>query len=679
MSRKEPSRPTVAANFIRNIVDADLAAGRFARRRWNGGPGDGSFQLRGAPDEARIRTRFPPEPNGYLHVGHAKSICLNFGLARDYRGRCHMRFDDTNPTKEEQEYVDSILDSVRWMGFDWSEGPHDNLYYASDYFERLYEYAEYLIQQGHAYIDQQSAEELRGSRGTLTEAGHDSPFRDRPPDESLALFRQMRDGRHAEGSMVLRARIDMASPNINLRDPTLYRVRFAHHHRTGDRWCIYPMYDFTHSVSDALENITHSICTLEFEDHRPLYDWCIERLVPVLRTPQWNLALELVRSLPEQGLEAAREFALHCHNFRHKLFSSREELRLRTMFDRWEHDRDTVVRDLDAFFKLLLGDPEQFAPLLAHALEERRPDPFDLPHQYEFSRLNLDYVVMSKRKLIQLVEEKRVEAWDDPRMPTLVGLRRRGYTPRSLQLFAERIGVSKSDSWIDYAVLEQALRDDLDPVAPRAVAVLQPLRVLLANLPAGHREACQAPVHPHRPELGERTLWLTPDLWIERDDFRTQPEPDFFRLVPGGLVRLRYAYVIRCLEVRTDASGRPETVVAEILPDTRSGTEGANKVKVKGAIHWLPVSDCVPAEVRLFEQLFRDAQPDAGGRDFRESISADSRRSVQAFLEPSLGTAQSEDRYQFERHGFFVADRRDHAPGRPVFNRIVTLRDSRSK
>ncbi len=662
MNRRDTARPAAAANFIRNIVDADLASGRFARRRWNGRPGDGTFQWQGEPDPARIRTRFPPEPNGYLHVGHAKSICLNFGLARDYRGRCHMRFDDTNPEKEEQEYVDSILDAVHWVGFDWTEGAHSNLYYASDYFDQLYEYAEFLIRTGHAYVDEQSADQMRESRGTLTEAGRDSPFRGRPADESMARFRQMREGRHGEGSMVLRARIDMASPNINMRDPTLYRIRFAHHHRTGDRWCIYPMYDYTHSISDALECITHSLCTLEFEDHRPLYDWCVERLVPTLREPQWRAALELVQSL--RG---------------HKLYASAAEASLRTMFDRWEHDRGAVMRDLDAFYRLLLGKPEQFAPLLAGALEELRPDPFDLPHQYEFSRLNLSYVVMSKRKLIQLVEERLVEGWDDPRMPTIVGLRRRGYTPRALQLFSDRIGVSKSESWIDYSVLEQALRDDLDPSAPRAVAVLEPLRLIITNFPAGQREACLAPVHPHQPELGTRTIDLTRELWIEREDFMERPAPDYFRLYPGNLVRLRYAYVIRCTGVERDAAGRVTAVLAEYLPDTRSGTDGANRVKVKGAIHWLPTDGCLSAEVRLYEQLFTDPQPDAGGRDFRESINPQSRRVMAAFVEPGLAVAQPEDRFQFERHGYFVADLRDHAPGRLVFNRVVTLRDSRSK
>jgi glutaminyl-tRNA synthetase len=679
MDQRETPRSATAANFIRNIVDQDLASGRLARRLWNGRPGDGTFQAKGGPDAARIRTRFPPEPNGYLHVGHAKSICLNFGLARDYRGRCHMRFDDTNPVTEEQEYVDSILDAVHWVGFDWTEGAHSNLYYASDYFDQLYQYAEYLIGAGHAYVDEQTAEQLRDSRGTLTEAGRDSPFRDRPADENLARFRQMREGQHAEGTMVLRARIDMASPNINLRDPTLYRIRFAHHHRTGDRWCIYPMYDYTHAISDALECITHSICTLEFEDHRPLYDWCIERLVPVLRAPQWHAGLEVVRSLREQGLEVAREFALHCHNFRHKLHGSAAEATMRALFNRWDRDRALVVRELDNFYKLLLGKAEQFAPLLAHALEEHRPEPFDLPHQYEFSRLNLNHVVMSKRKLIQLVEEQRVEGWDDPRMPTIVGLRRRGYTPRSLQLFSERIGVSKADSWIDYTLLEQSLRDDLDPIAPRAVAVLEALRLIITNLPAGQREACLAPVHPHRPELGTRTLELTRELWIEANDFTEQPPPGYFRLYPGNLVRLRYAYVIRCTGVEKDAGGRITAVLAEYLPDTRSGTEGANRVKVKGAIHWLPADACLSAEVRLFEHLFTDDQPDAGGRDFRDSLNPASRRVLTAFIEPGLATAEPEDRFQFERQGYFVADRRDHAPGRPVFNRIVTLRDSRSK
>ena len=679
MEKKALKKELAATNFIRNIVASDLAVDRFAGRHWNGQPGDGEFQRRGAVDAARIRTRFPPEPNGYLHLGHAKSIFLNFGLARDFHGRCHMRFDDTNPTREEQEYVDSILDAVRWLGFDWADATQNNLYFASDYFERLYECAEFLIARGHAYVDQLSAEEMRLARGTLTEPGRNSPYRDRPPMENLELLREMRAGKHPEGSMVLRARIDMTSPNINMRDPTLYRVRFAHHHRTGDQWCIYPMYDFTHALSDALECITHSVCTLEFEDHRPLYDWCLERCVPTLREPQWHEALELVRSVRSQGVEAAREFALHCHNFSHKLFASEAEAQMRAMFAAWEHGRSAVLRDLNAFYDLLLDQADQFAPLLAHALEERRPDPFELPHQYEFSRLNLDYVVLSKRKLIQLVEEQLVGGWDDPRMPTLIGLRRRGYTPQSLALFAERIGVSKADSRIDFEVLEQALREELDPRVPRAMVVLDPLRLVLTNVDPTTQEICQAPIHPHRPEQGSRSITLRRELWIDADDFLENPPADFFRLTPGGMVRLRYGYVIRCTGCEKDATGKVTLVYAQILPQTRSGTPGANSVKVKGAIHWLPVADALPIEVRMFDRLFTQPDPDSSASDYRTLLDAGSRRVLAAYAEPSLSAAQPEDRYQFERHGFFVADRVDHRAQQPVFNRIATLRDSRAR
>ena len=688
MEKKATARPPApagtvpAANFIRNIVAADLAAGRFGRRHWNGRPGDGSFERAGPPDTARIRTRFPPEPNGYLHLGHAKSIFLNFGLARDFRGRCHMRFDDTNPTREEQEYVDSILESVRWLGFDWADARQDNLYFASDYFAELYACAEFLIEHGHAYVDQLSAEEMRQARGTLTEGGRDSPYRARPAAESLQLFREMRAGRHPDGSMVLRARIDMASPNINLRDPALYRIRYARHHRTGDAWCIYPMYDYAHALSDALECITHSICTLEFEDHRPLYDWCVERCVPVLRAPQWREGLERVASIRDQGLEAAREFAVHCHNFAHKLFASEDEARMRALFQHWEHDRSAVVRDLDAFFDLIARAPVQFAPLLAHALEEWRADPFELPRQYEFSRLNLDHVVLSKRKLIQLVEERLVDGWDDPRLPTLVGLRRRGYTAQSLALFAERIGVSKADSRIDIAVLEQAVREDLDVRVPRAMAVLDPLRLILTNVDPAAEETCLAAVNPHDKSSAEpamRRIPLRRELWIDRDDFREQATPDYYRLAPGALVRLRYAYVVRCTGMDKDAAGRVVAVRAEILPATRSGTAGANSVKVKGAIHWLPVADALPAEVRLFEHLFAIADPDADPADYRTLLTPDSRKVMAAFVEPSLMAAQADDRYQFERHGYFVADRHDHRSGQAVFNRIVTLKDSRGR
>ena len=681
MDKKAPAKPAASAatNFIRNIVAADLAAGRFAGHQWNGRPGDGSFQAGGGPDPARIRTRFPPEPNGYLHLGHAKSIFLNFGLARDFQGRCHMRFDDTNPAREEQEYVDSILDAVRWLGFDWADTREDNLYFASDYFEQLFACAQYLIEHGHAYVDELSADEMRAARGTLTEPGRDSPFRDRPAAESLRLLEEMRAGRHAEGSLVLRARIDMRSPNINLRDPALYRIRFAHHHRTGDRWCMYPMYDFAHALSDALECITHSVCTLEFEDHRPLYDWCVERCVPLLRAPQWQAALAHVAAVRAQGVESAREFALHCHNHGHKLFASAAEARMRELFARWDHDRTAVLRDLDAFYGLLLGEADAFAPLLAGALEERRPDPFCLPHQYEFSRLNLDYVVLSKRKLIQLVEERLVDGWDDPRLPTLAGLRRRGYTPRSLALFAERIGVSKADSRIEYSVLEQALREDLDARVARAMVVLEPLRLVLTNIAPDAPVPCQAAVNPHDPAAGMRTIELRRELWIDRDDFREQPAAGFFRLCPGALVRLRYAYVIHCTGVDKDADGRVQTVYAEVLPQTRSGTPGADSVKVKGAIHWLPVAGAVPAQVRLYDRLFSVADPDASAQDYRSLLEPGSRRVVQAYVEPGLEQARPDDRFQFERHGYFVADRVDHDPAQPVFNRIATLKDSRGR
>ncbi len=681
MDNKASSKPGAASatNFIRNIVAADLAVQRFAMRRWNGRPGDGTFQSHGSLDRARIRTRFPPEPNGYLHLGHAKSIFLNFGLARDFAGRCHMRFDDTNPAREEQEYVDSILEAVRWLGFSWNDAGEDNLYFASDYFEALYRCAEFLIETGHAYVDQSSAEALRQARGTLTEPGRESPFRGRPAAESLQRLREMREGRHGEGSMVLRARIDMASPNINLRDPALYRIRFAEHHRTGEAWCIYPMYDYAHALSDALEEITHSICTLEFEDHRPLYDWCVERCVPVLRAPQWKAAQEAVAQIREQGVEAAREFAMHCRNFAHKLFASEAEGRMRALFAAWEHDRGAVLRDLDRFYALLLGEAAQFSPLLAHALEERRADPFALPHQYEFSRLNLDHVVLSKRKLIQLVEERLVDGWDDPRMPTLVGLRRRGYTPRALGIFAERIGVSKADSRIDYAVLEQALRDDLDAHVPRAMVVLEPLRLVLTNVAPDESHRCTAALNPHRAQDGVREITLRRELWIDREDFRTAPQAGYFRLAPGAMVRLRYAWVIRCTGYEADDQGNPTAVLAELVPDTRSGTPGADAVKVKGAIHWLACADAIGIEVRLFDRLFAVPDPDSGSGDYRELLARGSRKVLSAFAEPGLAGARAEDHFQFERHGYFVADLVDHARERPVFNRTVTLKDSRGR
>jgi glutaminyl-tRNA synthetase len=603
-------------NFIRNIVDDDLASGRYATRRWAGHPGPASAHAAGAPDPARIRTRFPPEPNGYLHFGHSKSICLNFGLARDYGGACHMRFDDTNPTKEEQEYVDSILDAVRWLGFDW--GPH--LYFASDYFDLLYVFAEKLIEAGDAYVDSLNAEEMRALRGTLTEAGEASPYRNRSPAENLDLFRRMKAGEFPDGAHVLRLKIDMGSPNINLRDPVAYRIRHAAHHRTGDKWCIYPMYDYTHGVSDALENITHSICTLEFEDHRPLYDWLNQRLAALgqLNTP--------------------------------------------------------------------------------------------LPQQYEFARLNLSYVVLSKRKLIQLVDEGHVDGWDDPRMPTLVGARRRGYTPEGFRLFADRIGVSKADSWIDYSVLEEAMRDDLNERAPRAFAVLDPLKLVIDNWPAGRVEQCEAPVHPHKPELGKRAFPISGELWIEREDFAETPPKGYFRLFPGNTVRLRFGYVVKCVGAEKDAAGNVVAVHCEYLPDSKSGTPGADQYKVKGTLHWVSAAHAYAAEVRLYDRLFavpfpgskrgRDAPNDdqilareslagaaeqepgaAAPEDYHwlDDLNPHSKQVVRAYVEPGLRDARPEDRFQFERHGYFVADLKDSKPGAPVFNRAVTLKDSWGK
>jgi len=572
-------------NFIRNIVEADLAAGKYASRTWAGHPGPGAEHAKGAPDPARIRTRFPPEPNGYLHIGHAKSICLNFGLARDYGGVCHMRFDDTNPVKEDTEYVESILDAVHWLGFDWGQ----HLYHASDYFGHLYAFAQAFIRAGLAYVDSLSAEQMREYRGTLTEPGRNSPHRDRSVEENLDLLARMRVGEFPDGAHVLRLKIDMASPNINLRDPVAYRIRHAHHHRTGDAWSIYPSYDFAHGISDALENVTHSICTLEFEDHRPLYNWINERLA-------------------ELGLL-------------------------------------------------------------------RQP----LPQQYEFARLNLTYVVLSKRKLIQLVEEKHVEGWDDPRMPTLVGARRRGFTPEGFRLFAERIGVSKADSWIDYSVLEDAMRDDLNERAPRRMAVLDPVKLIIDNFPEGASESCEAPHHPQKPDWGKRSMPFSRELWIEREDFMENPPKGYFRLFPGNQVRLRFGFVIKCIGADKDAAGNITTVHCEYFPDSRSGTPGADSYKVKGNIHWVSAQQACRAEVRLYDRLFKVPHPGAGERDFLEDMNPDSKRVIHAYLEPALNDAQPEERFQFERHGYFVADRVDSKPGAPVFNRAVTLRDSWGK
>jgi glutaminyl-tRNA synthetase len=568
----------LTSNFLRAIVESDLAAGTYVRA--------------GLPP---VITRFPPEPNGYLHIGHAKSICLNFGLARDYGGICHLRFDDTNPAKEEQEYVDTIIDSVHWLGFSWEQDGQSHLHYASDYFEQLYLMAEYLIQAGYAYVDSQSFDAMAKNRGNFGTPGTNSPFRSRPAAESLEIFRDMKAGKYKDGEHILRAKISedaMAAPNMNLRDPAIYRIRHAHHHRTGDAWSIYPMYDYTHPISDALENITHSLCTLEFQDHRPFYDW-------------------LLATLAEGG-----------------------------------------------FFK--------------------QP----VPRQYEFARLNLTYVVTSKRKLRQLVDQGIVSGWDDPRMPTIVGLRRRGYTPESIQLFCERIGVSKADGWIDMSTLEGALRDDLDPKAPRATAVLRPLKLIIDNFPEGLSVECSSPVHPHFPERGVRTFPITRQLWIEQDDFMEVPVKGYFRFfppngdAPGSRVRLRHGYVAECTGFDKDADGKVSAVHVHYFEDSKSGTEGSNAYKVKGNIHWVSAATALEAEVRLYDRLFTEAQPDAGGKDFIAALNPNALEVVTAYLEPGMSEAQPDQRFQFERHGYFVADRVDSVAGKPVFNRVTTLKDS---
>jgi glutaminyl-tRNA synthetase len=579
--------PTMAeesktSNFIRNIIDADLAANKFAGRKWSGQPGPAEQHKVSPGDTPRIRTRFPPEPNGYLHYGHAKSICLNFGLALDYQGACHLRFDDTNPEKEEQEYVDSIVDAVKWLGFDWGS----NLYYASNYFDWMYRFAEYLIESGNAYVDSQSAEEMRANRGTLTEAGKASPYRNRSVAENLDLFRRMKAGEFSDGAHVLRAKIDMSAGNINLRDPAIYRIKRATHHNTGDTWCIYPMYTYAHPIEDALENITHSICTLEFEDQRPFYDWLLEKLA-------------------QGGLL-------------------------------------------------------------------QRP----LPQQIEFARLNLSYVVLSKRKLIQLVEEKHVDGWDDPRMPTLVGARRRGFTPEGFRRFAEMIGVAKADSWIDMSILEACMRDHLNETALRRIAVLDPVKLVIDNYPEEDEELCEAPNHPQHPELGKRPIPFSKELWIEREDFTETPSKGYFRLFPGNTVRLRYGYVVKCTGCVKDDAGNIKSVHCIYLPETKSGTPGADSVKVKGNIHWVSAKHAYAAEVRLYDRLFKVESPGSGGRDFIDDLNPDSKRVITAQLEPALRDALAEERFQFERHGYFVADRIDSKPGSPVFNRAVTLKDS---
>lgn len=560
-------------DFIRQIVREDLAGGKHAA----------------------IRTRFPPEPNGYLHIGHAKAICLDFGIAAEFGGDCNLRLDDTNPAKEDPEYVRAIQDDVRWLGFEW----HD-LRHASDYFEVLYLAGEKLIRQGDAFVCDLSAEQVREYRGTLTEPGRNSPFRDRSVEENLDLFRRMRAGEFPDGARTLRAKIDMASGNINLRDPALYRIKHVEHQNTGNAWPIYPMYDFAHSLSDAVEGITHSLCTLEFEDHRPLYDWCVDRV-------------DLAHS------------------------------------------------------------PDLVAPLTSKGL------PFEAskPRQIEFSRLNFNYLVMSKRKLLAMVTEGLVDGWDDPRMPTLQGIRRRGYTPSALRLMVDRVGISKQNSLLDISILEGALRDDLDAHAPRRMAVIDPLKLVLTNLADDHAESLTFSNHPKDASQGERQVPFSRELWIEREDFEEVPPPGFKRLTVGGDVRLRGAGILRCDEVVKDDAGRVVELRCTLDPESRPGMEGANR-KVKGTIHWVSAKHAVAAEIRLYDRLFAVADPDSeeDGKTYRDYMNPDSRRVVTGYVEPAAAQAAPEQSFQFERIGYFVADRYDHAAGKPVFNRSVTLRDT---
>lgn len=546
-------------NFIEQEIEKDFNQSRFSRQNFI--------------------SRFPPEPNGYLHIGHAKSICLNFGLAQKYAGRCNLRFDDTNPSKEEQEYVDSIMEDVRWLGFQWNE-----LRFASDYFEQLYEWAVQLIRAGKAYVCDLTAEQIREHRGTLTEPGKNSPFRNRTVEENLELFEAMKAGKFPNGTRTLRAKIDMASPNLNLRDPVLYRILHAHHHRTGDQWCIYPMYDWAHGQSDSIERITHSICTLEFQDHRPLYDWFCQELG------------------------------------------------------------------------------------IYH------------PRQIEFARLNLSYTVMSKRKLMQLVQEKHVSGWDDPRMPTISGLRRRGYTPESIRMFCERIGVARFFSTIDVGVLENAVREHLNAVAYRVMAVLQPLKVIITNYPEGKVEHVEAVNNPEDPNFGSRSVPFSRELYIERDDFMENAPKKFFRLTVGGEVRLRYGYIVRCDQVIKNADGEITELHCSYDPDTRSGSPNENSRKVKGTIHWVSCQHSLPAEVRLVDRLFLSESPDDApeGKTFLDNLNPDSMKVITAQVEPSLASAKPLDRFQFERLGYFNVDP-DSTAEKLVFNRIVGLRDSWAK
>ena len=657
-------------HFIRTIIEEDLKSGKH---------------------EA-IQTRFPPEPNGYLHIGHAKSICLNFGLAYIYDGLCNLRFDDTNPEKENDEYVNAIKEDVEWLGFHWAGEPR----FASNYFDQLYDYAVGLIKDGKAYVDDLTPEEMREYRGTLTEAGKNSPYRDRSIKENLDLFTRMKNGEFPDGSKTLRLKIDMASGNINMRDPVIYRIRRAHHHNTGDKWCIYPMYDYTHCISDAIEGITHSLCTLEFEAHRPLYDWIVDNIIVTNDKTRFaiNMLSYILSNLQSKYIQ------LDLGNNINKLIEIYDEISNMRMMISFQ------LKNLNLESKLNVNILQKLFDISSHSYEEGSLDeewtriaelisdysnlikeimsllsPFpNRPRQYEFSRLELLYSITSKRKLNQLVSDGHVAGWDDPRMPTISGMRRRGYTPEGLRLFAKRAGISKSENIVDMSVLEGAIREELENSAPRLMAVLNPLKVTLTNFEAGKTQSRRAAFHPNHEEMGEREIPVSQTIYIEADDFAENPPKGFKRLTPGGEVRLRHGYVIKCDEVVKDAAGNVVELKCSIDHDTLGkNPEGR---KVKGVIHWVSAEHAAEIKVRLYDRLFTVERPDAvRGEDgeylpFTDFLNPESVKEITAYAEPAAKNLPAESRWQFERLGYFVTDRKDHRPEQPVFNRTVTLKDS---
>ena len=657
-------------HFIRTIIEEDLKSGKH---------------------EA-IQTRFPPEPNGYLHIGHAKSICLNFGLAYIYDGLCNLRFDDTNPEKENDEYVNAIKEDVEWLGFHWAGEPR----FASNYFDQLYDYAVGLIKDGKAYVDDLTPEEMREYRGTLTEAGKNSPYRDRSVEENLDLFTRMKNGEFPDGSKTLRLKIDMASGNINMRDPVIYRIRRAHHHNTGDKWCIYPMYDYTHCISDAIEGITHSLCTLEFEAHRPLYDWVVDNIIVTNDKTRFaiNMLSCILSNLQSKYIQLDLGNNINKHieiyneisNMRRVISFQLENLNLESKLN---------VNILQKLFDISLRSYEEgsldeectriaelisdYSNLIKEIMSLLSPFP-NRPRQYEFSRLELLYSITSKRKLNQLVSDGHVTGWDDPRMPTISGMRRRGYTPEGLRLFAKRAGISKSENIVDMSVLEGAIREELENSAPRLMAVLSPLKVILTNFEAGKTQSRRAAFHPNHEEMGEREIPVSQTIYIEADDFAENPPKGFKRLTPGGEVRLRHGYVIKCDEVVKDAAGNVVELKCSIDHDTLGkNPEGR---KVKGVIHWVSAEHAAEIKVRLYDRLFTVERPDAvRGEDgeylpFTDFLNPESIKEITAYAEPAAKNLPAESRWQFERIGYFVTDRKDHRPEQPVFNRTVTLKDS---